>query len=107
MKYKCVFFQGQVKFSAEGERIMWTQIEQLQNGEYKTIGYYHADTKEFRAEHEVIFDGGKIPQDDFKHVTTWKTVSTMLYAAMACLALLGALTAMSLILLNYKFSDRR
>lgn len=35
---------GMVRFSSRGDRIAWTQIEQMRNGKYDLLGYYDTQT---------------------------------------------------------------
>lgn len=36
--------QGRVAFSTDGDRIAWTQVEQMIDGKYKILGYFDGQT---------------------------------------------------------------
>jgi gamma-aminobutyric acid type B receptor len=52
-----------VAFSSKGDRIAWTLIEQMINGQYNKVGYYDTQTDNLTWLAEARWIGGKIPQD--------------------------------------------
>lgn len=57
------FVQGTVAFSSKGDRIAWTLIEQMINGQYNKVGYYDTQTDNLTWLAEARWIRGKIPQD--------------------------------------------
>lgn len=55
--------QGTVAFSSKGDRIAWTLIEQMINGQYNKVGYYDTQTDNLTWLAEARWINGKIPQD--------------------------------------------
>jgi gamma-aminobutyric acid type B receptor len=52
-----------VAFSSKGDRIAWTLIEQMINGQYNKVGYYDTQTDNLTWLAEARWINGKIPQD--------------------------------------------
>ncbi|XP_022688602.1 gamma-aminobutyric acid type B receptor subunit 1-like isoform X2 [Varroa jacobsoni] len=99
---------GYVSFSAKGDRMAQTQIEQMINGTYYKIGYYDYPTDDYqKTNFEPQWIDGKPPQDRTIIKTTLRTVSLGLYAGMTSVALLGILWAVGLLIFNWVFRHSR
>ena len=111
---------GSVAFNEEtGDRIAWTKIEQLQDKQYRVVGFY--DQKEdnltwvsletgWNNDSElsaVIWPGGKIPQDRTIVKEILLKLNIWLYTAMSSVAVMGILIAFSLIYFNFRYGHRR
>jgi len=58
-----LYFQGTVAFSSKGDRIAWTLVEQLVNGQYNKVAYYDTQTDNLTWLTQARWIGNKVPQD--------------------------------------------
>jgi len=58
-----VHLQGTVAFSSKGDRIAWTLVEQLVNGQYNKVAYYDTQTDNLTWLTQARWIGNKVPQD--------------------------------------------
>lgn len=103
-------FQGSVAFSEEtGDRIAWTQLEQLQSKKYEVVAYYDqkSDNLTWIPNSKVIWNGGKVPQDRTIVQNQLLKVNLWLYLAMVVVALTGIVLASCLIYFNFRYGHRR
>ena len=106
-------------FSEEtGDRIAWTQVEQLQSGRYSVVAYYDQKTDNLtwlppledtpdKEPTRVIWTGGKVPQDRTIVQTRLLKVNLGLYLSMVGVAIVGIFIAFSLIYFNFRYGHRR
>jgi gamma-aminobutyric acid type B receptor len=106
-----VFFlgvSGLVRFSSRGDRIAWTQIEQMVDGKYSLLGFYDTQTDNltwFEKEHWK--ETGKAPADRTIIEVSLKTVSNSLYFSLVGISGVGVLLALGLMLFNYRYRNFR
>ncbi|KAI1308651.1 Gamma-aminobutyric acid type B receptor subunit 1 [Halotydeus destructor] len=99
---------GLVAFSDAGDRIAWTQIEQMVDGKYNLLGYYDTQTDNLTwFSREQWLETEKPPPDRTIIKVSLKTVSDPLYIASCVTACVGILFALLLLLFNYKFRQFR
>jgi len=105
---------GSVAFSEEtGDRMAWTKIEQMQSNKYSVIAFYDqkSDNLTWKSEtgtdSEVVWPGGKIPQDRTIVINQLLMVNLWLYLSMAFVAIFGILIAISLVYFNFRYGHRR
>lgn len=60
---------GRVSFTSEGDRIAPTQLEQMQDGIYKVLGYYDPfkDQIDWSTKYRDRWIGGKVQKDTVVH----------------------------------------
>ncbi|KAK7094949.1 hypothetical protein V1264_006423 [Littorina saxatilis] len=104
---KFLGISGNVAFSSQGDRIAWTQIEQMRNGTYSKLGYYDyvADNLTWFGTDKWI--GGKPPPDHTRVIDHLRVVSQMLYFAMCALAVIGIIAGVACLIFNYRNRQRR
>ncbi|CAL4133132.1 unnamed protein product, partial [Meganyctiphanes norvegica] len=98
---------GRVAFSTEGDRIAWTQVEQLKDGKYHLLGYFDVHTDNLTWVGEEKWVGDKPPPDRTiirKHL---RTVSLGLFISMCTICAVGALWAIILLIFNVMNRHRR
>lgn len=99
---------GQVAFTELGDRISWTLIEQMIEGEYKHLGYYDIRSDNLTwLNKERWFVSGRPPKDRTEIVRSLQTVNNVLFISLSVISLIGILMAISLICFNQKFSNYR
>lgn len=98
---------GFVAFSSQGDRIALTQIEQLQNGIYRVLGYYDTQADNLTWENVEIWSGGKVPQDRTIIRRVLRTVSLPLFICMCVISSVGILVSIGLIIFNIWNKHRR
>ncbi|ESP00240.1 hypothetical protein LOTGIDRAFT_141127 [Lottia gigantea] len=98
---------GNVAFSSQGDRIAWTQIEQMINGTYHKLGYYDSVADNLTWFGKEKWKGGKIPKDHTVVVNSLRVVSPALYYSMCGVASLGILAGVVCLLFNYTNRNRR
>ncbi|KAK6195470.1 hypothetical protein SNE40_000895 [Patella caerulea] len=98
---------GNVAFSSQGDRIAWTQIEQMINGTYHKLGYYDAVADNLTWFGKEKWKGGKIPQDKTVVVNSLRVVSPALYYSMCGVAFLGILAGIICLVFNHLHRQRR
>uniref|UniRef100_A0A0N5AF94 G_PROTEIN_RECEP_F3_4 domain-containing protein n=1 Tax=Syphacia muris TaxID=451379 RepID=A0A0N5AF94_9BILA len=99
---------GQVMFNQAGDRIAKTQIEQLQDGEYKVLGIYDTPTKQLTWTGVAKFNtaDGRPPPDSTIIRETKLTVGKDLYFIIVALALLQIITSIVAVIFNIKNLDK-
>lgn len=98
---------GYVAFSSKGDRIAWTQIEQMINGEYNVLGFYDTQTDNltwFKAEK---WQDNKPPPDRTIIVKAYRKIDLSLFLAMCCISFLGIIIAIGLLVFNWVFRNSR
>ncbi|XP_054160716.1 gamma-aminobutyric acid type B receptor subunit 1-like [Oppia nitens] len=99
---------GYVAFNDIGDRISWTLIEQMVDGEYRKLGYYDTVTDNLTwIDKEVWIVGGRPPKDRTEVVQSLQTVNNALFISLSVVSAIGILMAVSLICFNYRFSNCR
>ncbi len=107
---------GFVAFSEEtGDRIAWTQIEQLQSKKYEVVAFYDQKSDNLTwlpkadgsSTQKVLWAGGKIPQDRTIVQNRLLKVNLWLYLAMVFVAVVGVFIALGLIYFNCRYGHRR
>ncbi|RWS04643.1 gamma-aminobutyric acid type B receptor subunit 1-like protein, partial [Dinothrombium tinctorium] len=99
---------GVVAFSNEGDRIAWTQVEQMIDGKYTKVGFYdsHHDNLVW-LDKEKWLETGKPPPDRTIIVEKLNVVSTSLFITLTVISIIGIIWALGLICFNYKFRNFR
>ncbi|XP_069950485.1 gamma-aminobutyric acid type B receptor subunit 1 isoform X1 [Cherax quadricarinatus] len=95
---------GRVAFSTDGDRIAWTQVEQMIDGRYHKLGYYHVQTDNLTWFNREQWIGSKVPQDRTIVRRQLRTVSLALFISMCTISTIGAVWA--LFLLGFTFAHR-
>ncbi|CAG0916449.1 unnamed protein product [Notodromas monacha] len=98
---------GTVAFSAKGDRIAWTQIEQMVNGSYVPLGYFDTHTNNLTWLKSEKWIGGKPPKDKTEIKDQLRTVSLTLLAAVSSISLVGILAALGLLCFMYAYRTKR
>ncbi|CAI2356646.1 unnamed protein product [Caenorhabditis sp. 36 PRJEB53466] len=98
---------GKVMFSDSGDRIARTQIEQMQGGKYKIMGYYDTTTGELEWYNKEQWLNGRGPPPDStvikKHAMT---VSNEFYYPTIFFAILGIVSCFLIYLFTQKHRER-
>ncbi|CAI5456160.1 unnamed protein product [Caenorhabditis angaria] len=98
---------GNVKFSDSGDRIARTQIEQLQNGKYKIMGYYDTTTVKMDWYNSEKWNNRTgPPPDSLVILREILTVSTWVYYTMSSFATLGIVLCILIYLFTRKHQKR-
>lgn len=121
---------GHVAFSEKGDRIAWTQIEQMIEGKYNLLGYYDTQTNNLtwtnnerwvetgKELNHFLFSKnrlltyalhltGKPPPDRTIIQQKYSSVNTSLFITIIVISLIGILWALALMCFNLKFSHYR
>lgn len=99
---------GQVAFSDAGDRIAWTQIEQMDDGKYNLLGYYDTQTVNLTMlGNEKWSETSRPPPDRTIIKIVLKTVSNSLFLSLSIVSGVGVVLSLFLILFNYKFRNFR
>ncbi|KAI0216715.1 Gamma-aminobutyric acid type B receptor subunit 1 [Lamellibrachia satsuma] len=98
---------GRVAFNSEGDRIAWTQIEQMWDGNYTKMGFYDFASDNLTWFNLEKWPGGQMPQDRTIIQPVLRLVSLSLFIGMCLLASLGIITAISLWVFNCIHSNKR
>ncbi|CAN8020607.1 unnamed protein product [Ixodes persulcatus] len=98
---------GVVAFSALGDRMSWTLVEQLIEGSYVKIGYYDIETDNLTIINQEKWTDGKPPQDRTIIVRVHRKVSLSLFAGMCAVAFIGVVWAVGLLVFNWIFRHSR
>ncbi|XP_044727879.1 gamma-aminobutyric acid type B receptor subunit 1 isoform X1 [Chrysoperla carnea] len=98
---------GQVAFSSQGDRIALTQVEQLLEGHYVTLGYYDTQRDNLTWHNRERWSGGKVPQDRTIVKRELRTVSLSLFVCMGIISTGGIFVAIGLIVFNIWNNHRR
>ncbi|XP_070531823.1 gamma-aminobutyric acid type B receptor subunit 1-like isoform X2 [Ptychodera flava] len=98
---------GPVAFSATGDRLAWTQIEQMTNGTYHKVGFYDSRNDNLTWIKAVKWLGDGPPADQTQEIHQISVISMNLYAAMCTLAFLGIVAAIASLTFNIWFRKTR
>lgn len=98
---------GHVAFSSKGDRIAWTQIEQMIDGTYNLLGYYDTQTDNLTWLLQEQWADGRKPPDRTIIVKTLRTVSLSLFISMTAVSLIGIVWAIALLCFNFVFRHSR
>lgn len=98
---------GFVAFSAKGDRMAWTLIEQMIDGNYVKIGYFDTQTDNLTILNQEKWTDGKPPQDRTIIVRVHRKVSLSLFAGMCAVAFIGVVWAVGLLIFNWIFRHSR
>ncbi|NP_001164698.1 GABA b receptor precursor [Saccoglossus kowalevskii] len=98
---------GPVAFSATGDRLAWTQIEQMINGTYHKVGFYGSRSDNLTWVRPVKWIGGSPPADQTLVKEQLNVISMNLYAAMCALASLAIIAAVASLTFNIWFRKTR
>ncbi|XP_046442537.1 gamma-aminobutyric acid type B receptor subunit 1-like [Daphnia pulex] len=98
---------GTVAFSSKGDRIAWTLIEQMINGQYNKVGYYDTQTDNLTWLAEARWINGKIPQDRTIIIDKLRTVSFGLFVTMSLVSSVGIAAAIGLIIFNVVYREQK
>ncbi|XP_064650354.1 gamma-aminobutyric acid type B receptor subunit 1-like [Lineus longissimus] len=91
---------GPVYFTKSGDRIAWTQIEQMVDGKYNKVGYYDYFTNNLSWLGGEKWIGGKPPPDQTAIVLKLRVVSMGLYIGMSVVATQGIIIGLVCLLFN-------
>ncbi|GFY57616.1 gamma-aminobutyric acid type B receptor subunit 1 [Trichonephila inaurata madagascariensis] len=94
---------GYVAFSSKGDRIAWTQIEQMIDGNYTLLGYYDTQTDNLTWLRKEKWADGKPPADRTIIKKVLRTVTLSLFISMTTVSGLGILWALVLLIFNTIF----
>lgn len=95
-------------FNDIGDRISWTLIEQMINGEYITLGFYDTVTDNLTwYDQEQWYTPGRPPKDRTEIMPTLMTVSRTLFISLSAVSIIGIVIAFLLLCFNYKFRNNR
>ncbi|XP_066580245.1 gamma-aminobutyric acid type B receptor subunit 1 isoform X2 [Amia ocellicauda] len=98
---------GHVVFDAQGSRMAWTQIEQLQGGSYKKIGYYDSTKGNLSWLGNDKWIGLAPPADQTKVIVEYRFLSQKLFVSVAVFAGLGILLGIICLTFNIYNSNVR
>ncbi|GAU88441.1 hypothetical protein RvY_01140-2 [Ramazzottius varieornatus] len=100
---------GRVSFTSEGDRIAPTQLEQMQDGIYKVLGYYDPfkDQIDWSTKYRDRWIGGKPPRHETLIIPTLRTVDRFLFWSMVSLAAFGIACAIACFVFNMMHRLRR
>lgn len=93
---------GEVAFSDIGDRIAWTQIEQLNKGNYTVVGYFDSRNNNLQLyENRIVWPTGGPPKDRTIIMELVQYISLPYLMSIVALSLLGILTSVALIYFNW------
>ncbi|XP_071549928.1 gamma-aminobutyric acid type B receptor subunit 1 isoform X2 [Panulirus ornatus] len=98
---------GRVAFSNDGDRIAWTQVEQMIDGRYHKLGYFDVQTDNLTWFNRERWIGGKVPQDRTIVRRQLRTVSLGLFISMCTISTVGAAWAILLLAFTFVHRHRR
>ncbi|XP_077986305.1 gamma-aminobutyric acid type B receptor subunit 1-like isoform X2 [Glandiceps talaboti] len=98
---------GPVAFSATGDRLAWTQIEQMINGTYHKVGFYDSLNNNLTMIRPIKWLGDGPPADRTIKIPKMSNISMNLYAVMCTLAFLGIVVALASLTFNIWFRKTR
>ncbi|KAK0053837.1 gamma-aminobutyric acid type B receptor subunit 1 [Biomphalaria pfeifferi] len=104
---KFLGISGNVAFSAKGDRIAWTQIEQFINGSYVKLGVYDAAADNLTWYRKEKWLGGRPPPDHTQVIDDLRVVSHTLYFSMCGLAGVGILAGILCLIFNHINRNRQ
>lgn len=100
---------GHVAFNDIGDRITWTQIEQMVNGQYGVVGYFDTNTNNFTWSDkvEIQWYQNRPPKDRIQIVPTLMTVNRALFASLSVVSIIGIIFSLALLCFNFRFRNNR
>ncbi|XP_036371518.1 gamma-aminobutyric acid type B receptor subunit 1 isoform X1 [Megalops cyprinoides] len=98
---------GHVVFDAQGSRMAWTLIEQLQGGSYKKIGYYDSTKGNLSWFGNDRWIGSDPPADQTVVIEEFRFLSQKLFVSVAVFAGLGILLGIVCLTFNIYNSNVR
>ncbi|XP_061764299.1 gamma-aminobutyric acid type B receptor subunit 1 isoform X2 [Nerophis ophidion] len=98
---------GHVIFDAQGSRMAWTLIEQLQGGSYKKIGYYDSSKGNLSWYENDKWIGSGPPADQTMVIEEFRYLSQKLFVSMSVFAGLGILLGVICLTFNIYNSSVR
>ncbi|XP_074654114.1 gamma-aminobutyric acid type B receptor subunit 1-like [Tubulanus polymorphus] len=98
---------GPVRFNSEGDRITWTQIEQMTDGVYKKIGLYDYNKDYLSWLGGETWIGGKVPKDRTEFLPKLRMVNLGLFITMCLIAGLGIICGIGCLIFNFTNQHRR
>ncbi|XP_061822760.1 gamma-aminobutyric acid type B receptor subunit 1 isoform X1 [Nerophis lumbriciformis] len=98
---------GHVIFDAQGSRMAWTLIEQLQGGSYKKIGYYDSSKGNLSWYGNDKWIGSGPPADQTMVIEEFRYLSQKLFVSMSVFAGLGILLGVICLTFNIYNSNVR
>ncbi|KAK8378896.1 hypothetical protein O3P69_009556 [Scylla paramamosain] len=98
---------GRVAFSNDGDRIAWTQVEQMIEGRYHKLGYFDVQTDNLTWFNREKWIGDKVPQDRTIVRRQLRTVSLGLFISMCTISGVGAMWALLLLIFTFIHRHRR
>ncbi|XP_039624625.1 gamma-aminobutyric acid type B receptor subunit 1 isoform X1 [Polypterus senegalus] len=98
---------GHVVFDAQGSRMAWTLIEQLQGGSYKKIGYYDSTKGNLSWYGNDKWIGPLPPADQTKVIEEYRHLSQKLFVIVSVFAGLGILLGIICLTFNVYNSNVR
>ncbi|XP_054720553.1 gamma-aminobutyric acid type B receptor subunit 1-like [Uloborus diversus] len=98
---------GYVAFSSKGDRIAWTQVEQMIDGNYTLLGYYDTQTDNLTWLKKEKWADGRPPPDRTIIVQVLRTVTLSLFISMVTVSSIGIAWALALLIFNTLFRHAR
>ncbi|XP_074470409.1 gamma-aminobutyric acid type B receptor subunit 1 isoform X1 [Sebastes fasciatus] len=98
---------GHVVFDAQGSRMAWTLIEQLQGGSYKKIGYYDSSKGNLSWYGNDKWIGSGPPADQTVVIEEFRYLSQKIFVSVSCFAGLGILLGIVCLTFNIYNSNVR
>ncbi|KAK3531224.1 hypothetical protein QTP70_015240 [Hemibagrus guttatus] len=98
---------GHVVFDAQGSRMAWTLIEQLQGGSYKKIGYYDSTKGNLSWYRNDKWIGGDPPRDQTVVLEEVRFLSQKLFVSVSVFAGLGIILGIVCLTFNIYNSNIR
>lgn len=98
---------GKVSFNSDGDRVAWTQIEQMTDGNYSKVGFYDFGADNLSWFNIEKWPGGHPPQDSTREVPMLRIIGVGTYVAMCVLASLGIVGGVACLAFNFKHRKRR
>ncbi|MCJ8740296.1 hypothetical protein PDJAM_G00057110 [Pangasius djambal] len=98
---------GHVVFDAQGSRMAWTLIEQLQGGSYKKIGYYDSTKSNLSWYGNDKWIGGDPPRDQTVVLEEFRFLSQKLFVSVSVFAGLGIILGIVCLTFNIYNSNIR
>uniref|UniRef100_A0A8B9HDS8 Gamma-aminobutyric acid type B receptor subunit 1 n=1 Tax=Astyanax mexicanus TaxID=7994 RepID=A0A8B9HDS8_ASTMX len=98
---------GHVVFDAQGSRMAWTLIEQLQGGSYKKIGYYDSSKGNLSWYGNDKWIGAGPPADQTMVIDQYRYLSQKLFVSVSVFAGLGILLGIVCLTFNIYNSNVR
>ncbi|KAF4086315.1 hypothetical protein AMELA_G00104450 [Ameiurus melas] len=98
---------GHVVFDAQGSRMAWTLIEQLQGGSYKKIGYYDSTKGNLSWYGNDKWIGGDPPRDQTVVLEEFRFLSQKLFVSVSVFAGLGIILGIVCLTFNIYNSNIR